>query len=140
MASKQDVKRYLAYWFQLGKKVVVNNGAATLQPQVVLDNDRYSDEFEDCWQQIIFWGTGNCYLEGTCETVAHLLTPTWEINSCARCDMPVPMPIGAVAVPALCPCNDVPGWPNTELPLPRSPVNTIEQLKLIRDRLQQKPH
>lgn len=134
MASQQDVKRYLAYWFQLGKKVVIDNGAATLQPQKVIAGDRYSDEFEQCWQRIISPESGDCYIEGTRETIAELLTPAWDVSPCARCDMPVP--VKNVGMPPLvCPCFDLTTWPNTELPPPRSPVNNEEQLKAIRDRL-----
>jgi hypothetical protein len=53
MASEQQIKRYLAYWLQLGKKVVIRNGDLTLQPQSVIAGDRYSDEFESIWQQIL---------------------------------------------------------------------------------------
>lgn len=134
MASKQDVKRYLAYWFQLSKKVVVNNGSATLLPQKVIQGDRYSDEFEECWQTIISPEAGDCYLEGTQETIAELLTPAWDMSPCGRCSMPIP--IRSVGMPPeLCPCNDLSNWPNTELPPPRSPVNTQQQLTAIRDQL-----
>jgi hypothetical protein len=134
MATKQEVKKYLAYWFQLGKKVVTNNGKASFLPQSVLQGDRYSDEFEQCWQKILLPESGDCYLEGTHETIAELLMPTWELAPCGRCSMPVAM--RNVGMPALlCPCNDLPNWPNTELPAPRNPVNTKEQLSTIRDRL-----
>lgn len=134
MASIQDVKKYLAYWFQLGKKVVFNKGAGTLQPQQVIQGDRYSDEFEECWQKITSPEASDCYLEGTQETIAELLKPVWEITTCGRCTMPVPKKqIGMP--PELCPCNDLSNWPNTELPPPRSPVNTQAQLRAIRDRL-----
>ncbi|NJL09700.1 MAG: hypothetical protein HC908_04295 [Calothrix sp. SM1_7_51] len=127
MASQKEVKQYLAYWFQLGKKVVVGNRATTLQPHKIINGDRYSDEFEACWQQIIDKGSDNCYLEGTEETIAQLLNSTWEVVSCARCSMPVP--VRATGMPSvLCPCNDLANWPNTELPLPRSPVNSQEHL------------
>ena len=133
MASEQEVRRYLAYWFQLGKKVVVHNGQKALLPQPVIQGDRYSQAFEDCWQQISS-AAGDCYLEGTDETVATLLTPAWEMNICARCEMPVP--VQSVGMPPLsCPCNDLPNWPNTEVPAPRSPVNTQAQLTEIRNRL-----
>jgi hypothetical protein len=65
MASEQQVKRYLAYWFQLGKKVVIRNGNSALSPQPVMTGDRYSDEFESIWQQILSPDSGDCYLEGT---------------------------------------------------------------------------
>ncbi|QIR40432.1 hypothetical protein HCG51_29575 [Tolypothrix sp. PCC 7910] len=138
MANKQDVKRYLAYWFQLGRKVIVSNGKAELLPQQVLQGDRYSEEFEDIWQQIHHQAS-ECHLEGTDETIAELLTPAWEMLPCSRCEMPVPM--RNVGMPALsCPCNTLPNWPNSELPQPRNPVSTQEQLQIIRDRLWKKVH
>ncbi|MFB8791196.1 MAG: hypothetical protein U7123_20675 [Potamolinea sp.] len=88
MASQEEVKRYLAYWLQLGKKVVIGNGNLTLQPQSVIAGDRYSQEFEDIWQQILSPESGDCYLEGTIQTIAELLTPRWDLKSCVRCEMP----------------------------------------------------
>ncbi len=134
MATKQEVKKYLAYWFQLGKKVVTDNGKASFLPQSVFQGDRYSDEFEQCWQKILLPESGDCYLEGTHETIAELLMPTWELAPCSRCSMPIAM--RNVGMPALlCPCSDLPNWPNTELPAPRNPVSSKEQLSVIRDRL-----
>jgi hypothetical protein len=134
MASEQQVKRYLAYWFQLGKKVAIGNGRATVQPKPVMTGNRYSDEFERIWQQILSPDSGDCYLEATNETIAELLTPQWELDSCARCAMPIPM--RAVGMPPeACPCCDLPSWPNTDLPAPRSAVCTQERLGGIRDRL-----
>ncbi len=139
MASQQEVKRYLAYWFQLGKKVVIKNGAETLLPKSVIAGDRYSDEFEECWQKITSPEYGDCYLEGTHETIPQLLSPYWEMFPCARCTMPIP--VRNVGMPSdLCPCNDLADWPNTELPLPRSPVSNQVQLKSIRDRLMENFH
>ncbi len=49
----------------------------------------------------------------------------------------MPVPLRSLGIPALsCPCNDLPEWPNTELPEPRSPINSQEQLMVIRKRLQ----
>jgi hypothetical protein len=138
MANEQDVKTYLAYWFQLGRKIIVGNESVNLLPQPVLQGDRYSDEFEDCWQKICRQA-GECHLEGTDETIAELLTPEWEMEPCGRCEMPVP--VRSVGMPALsCPCNTLPNWPNSELPSPRSPISSQEQLQLIRDRLWKKVH
>lgn len=135
MATEQDVKRYLAYWFQLGRQVIVGNGKAHLLPQPVLQGDRYSEEFEQCWQKIRPVAS-ECHLEGTDETIGELLTPTWELLPCSRCEMPVAM--RNLGMPALfCPCHNLPSWPNTELPSPRSPISSQEQLQLIRDRLWQ---
>jgi hypothetical protein len=134
MASQKEVKRYLAYWFQLGKKIAINNGAETLLPQPVISVNRYSDAFEECWRRITSPESGDCYLEGTHETIAELLSPNWEMSPCARCSMPIP--VRNMGMPAeLCPCNDVANWPNKEVPQPRCPVNSQVQLKLIRERL-----
>jgi hypothetical protein len=139
MAAPDQVRQYLAYWFQLGKPLVVNNGEKAILPQPVVQGDRYSAEFEACWQYVTQNGCKECYLEGTVQTIRDLLSPRWDISPCARCDMPVPM-MNLGLQPAECPCADLPSWPNTELPKPRSPVSNHTQLNLIRDRLRQSRH
>lgn len=137
MANKQEVKKYLAHWFQLGKKVIVghsNRSNHSFLPNPVLQGDRYSPEFEECWQEILALETRDCYLEGTKETIAQLLTPAWELLPCGRCAMPVP--VKTMGLPSIfCPCHYLSTWPNNELPPPRCPVNTQVQLTAIRDRL-----
>lgn len=134
MATEKQVKQYLAYWFQLGKKVVIRNGQDTLVPKPVLEGDRYSQDFERCWQLILSPESGDCYLEGTDETIAELLTPGWDVSPCARCTMPVP--VRNVGMPPLaCPCFELNSWPNTEVPAPRSPVDSQARLYQIRARL-----
>jgi len=135
MASEHQVRQYIAYWFQLGKKVLIHNGKEALLPQPVIQGDRYSEEFESCWQKIISPESGDCHLEGTQETIAQLLAPGWDVSPCGRCQMPVPIKTVGMP-PELCPCNDLPNWPNTEVPQPRSPVSSQSRLIEIRDRLQ----
>lgn len=137
MASEQQVKQYIAYWFQLGKRVLIRNGREALLPQRVIQGDRYSDEFEECWQRIIAPESGDCNLEGTQETIAELLTPAWDLNSCARCSMPIPVRNLGLP-PNNCPCSDLPTWPNLETPLPRSPVDTQVHLNDLISRLLRK--
>jgi hypothetical protein len=133
MASPDEVKQYLAYWFQLGKPVKVQPGQDNLLPRPVLQGDRYSPEFEACWQHVLSHAEG-CYLEGTDQTIAQLLSPVWDIHPCARCQMPVPiLDLGAIA-PA-CPCADLGFWPDSERPQPRGPISDKNQLIQIRDRL-----
>lgn len=134
MAAQAQVRQYLAYWFQLGKKIMIHNGEAALLPQPVIQGDRYSDEFEQCWQRVTAPDAGDCYLEGTSQTVAELLSSSWEVSACARCAMPVPLP--NLGIPSLeCPCSDLAFWPDTSAPQPRSPVSNEAQLSKIRDRL-----
>ena len=134
MATTEEVKQYLAHWFQLGKKVIVGKLKKNLLVQPVLKGDRYSVQFEECWEKIISPESGDCYLEGTEQTIGELLSPCWEILYCGRCSMPVP--VRSLGMPALlCPCNNLPNWPNTELPPPRTPINSQEHLLIICDRL-----
>ena len=134
MASTYQVKQYLAYWLQLGKKVAINNGDRRLLPEKIIVGDRYSEEFEAVWQQILSPNSGDCYIEGTDETIAELLTAQWEIVSCSRCVMPIAM--RTQGMPAnYCPCSDLSTWPNSDLPHPRSPVSSESHLSSIRDRI-----
>jgi hypothetical protein len=136
MASTDQVKQYLAFWFQLGKRLVINNGQEFCLPQPVMQGDRYSPEFEACWQRVMALSGKNCYLEGTVQTVDHLLSSEWDVESCARCEMPVPILSLGNRSPD-CPCVDMPQWPNADLPAPRVAVDSRSQLDRIRDRLVQ---
>jgi hypothetical protein len=137
MATTQEVKEYLAHWFQLGKSVVMAKNNIVLLPRTVIAGDRYSEDFEKCWQQITSSETSDYYLEGTHQTIAELLTPSWEITGCSRCNMPVAM--RSLGMPAaICPCHYLLNWPNTELPAPRCPIDTQDYLKQIHNRLTEK--
>ncbi len=135
MASEEQVKRYLSYWFQLGKKVVIDDAREAVRPEPVIQGNRYSPAFENIWQQILSSDRGECHLQGTSQTIAELLSSEWDVSPCARCEMPVPVRDLGMP-PDLCPCNDLSTWPNTELPTPRDPVNSQDRLGRIRDRLQ----
>lgn len=127
MATEAKIKQFLAYWFQLGKGVIIKNGQELLRPQTVIKGDSYSQEFEECWQQVTSPSAGDCYLEGTKETIAELLTSEWEILACSRCEMPVPLRSRGMP-PECCPCFDLPNWPDYDKPQPRSPVNSKSYL------------
>jgi hypothetical protein len=135
MTHAAEVKAYLAHWFQLGKRIVFNNGQKTLFPDTVfLLNGVYSPDFENCWQEIQILGPEKCHLEGTVQTIAELLSEAWEFNPCARCAMPVPMSLTRKPVLS-CPCHDLEGWPNYNLPLPRPPVDTQAHLRNLLKKL-----
>ncbi|MDJ0508936.1 MAG: hypothetical protein QNJ64_06755 [Crocosphaera sp.] len=134
MASDEQVKKYLAHWFQLGKSVICPKRQETIRPQEIFQGHRYSAEFEKCWEKIVHI-EGDCYLEGTEQTIKQLLTPAWEIIDCPRCELPIPMTVAGVSSP-VCTCFDLSGWPNNELPCPRLPANTNTHLHRLRRRLQ----
>ncbi len=136
MATTQDVRQYLAYWFQLGKQVRSGNSSQVLLPKTVIAGDRYSDDFERCWQTVQS-NPSAYYLDGTQQSISELLSPKWDLVACVRCSMPVPIPSLGMPSPT-CPCNDLPTWPNLELPLPRSPIDSQTKLGSIYDRLTEK--
>ncbi len=137
MATQKEVKLYLAYWFQLGKRVLLHNGEKSLLPTPIFVGNHYSHEFEIGWQQILDSSSGDCYLEGTEQTIQQLLTPQWEISFCARCQMPVPMTVSGYGC-LTCPCADLSLWPNTNLPLPHCPANTQQHLTELSQRLKRR--
>jgi len=139
VAAPQQVKQYLAYWFQLGKKVWLNNGKQARLPRPVIEGDRYSEAFERCWQDILSEESGTCYLEGTEQTIDELLSSRWDLASCARCQMPVPV-VSVGIQPPSCPCSDLENWPARDLPAPRDPVRSNDRLAKLRDRLRQIPN
>jgi hypothetical protein len=134
MALETEVKSYLACWMQLGTKVWLQKGQTWSQVQNVLENTRYSPEFEACWAQVREASSGDCYLEGTTVTLQELLGDSWDIIDCARCNMPVALPKAGVPV-SDCPCQGLSNWPNTEIPCPRAPVNSQDHLKALQQRL-----
>jgi hypothetical protein len=134
MASFTEVKEYLAHWFQLGKKVYIDNGDTELLPQHIFHNMDYSAEFERCWELILADQSGNCYLEGTSQTIAQLLTPSWDLVDCARCNMPIPLPVAGIPAEN-CSCEDLPNWPNHDLPSPISPIAVRSKLIDLQNRL-----
>jgi hypothetical protein len=134
MASEQQVKQYLAYWFLLGKKLIFPHQKQGICPSKIYDHGDYSAEFKQCWQKIVDPKNKDAYLEGTEQSINDLLSSKWDIIDCANCKMPVPIiSLGVQTVG--CPCADLDLWPNTELPLPKSPVDTQQQLLNIRKRL-----
>lgn len=136
MASEAKVKEYLAYWFHLGKKVIVGKTQEAICPQPVVIGEHYSSLFEDYWQYLQSDRSGDCYLEGTEQTIQQLLSPEWEIHACSRCQMPVPLKERGLP-PVSCPCFDLSSWPNLELPIPHAPVRTQTHLYHLQKRLNQ---
>ncbi|HEY9887986.1 MAG TPA: hypothetical protein V6D02_06255 [Candidatus Obscuribacterales bacterium] len=136
MASVQKVQTYLAYWFQLGKPVVFEKSQTQCLPTPIFEGHRLSLAFEQCWQRILAHAP-ECFLSGTNESIADLLTDAWEIDGCSRCTMPVPLLVQGIKL-SPCPCADLPSWPNDEVPQPREAVCSTHHLTSIRERLNER--
>jgi hypothetical protein len=134
MASLLQVKQYLAHWIQLGKKIQIRNGDFALLPSRVCDDTNDSAEFERLWKLILSSQSGDCYLEGTTQTIDELLTAKWDLVDCARCGMLIPL-LAMGMPPENCPCVDLPHWPNTEVPSPISRVAVRSKLADLQHRL-----
>lgn len=135
MASPNLVKQFLACWLQLGKKIYLQNGTEILStPNTIIQGNKYSDEFEKIWAMILSENSGDCYLDGTTNTVRELLTSAWEIHPCSRCQMPVALITRGIQ-PIGCPCSDLENWPNKKLPIPRPPVDSLAKIREINERI-----
>jgi hypothetical protein len=136
MATQEQVREFLAHWFQLGKPVVLAEDRGECLPAPIYHKGTYSQSFEDCWHQIMVTSGQGCYLQGTSQSIATMLTPGWDITTCARCAMPVALPtLGTMTLP--CPCNDLHSWPNLDVPTPRTAVVEEHHLSNIQERLEQ---
>ncbi len=136
MASTQEVRQYLAHWFQLGKKVAVPDQESIFTKKV-LQGNTYTIEFEACWQQTI--NQPHAYLEGTDQTIVELLTDCWDVVDCARCTMPIPLRAAGLIQNQSCTCQDLPTWPNTQVPLPRAAGAVAIKTNDLRHRLANLP-
>jgi hypothetical protein len=136
MASQEQVRNFLAHWFQLGKPVVLAEQRGECLPDPIFHNGDYSQSFEDCWHRIMVTSGQDCYLQGTTQSIAAMLSPAWDMTPCARCEMPLAIPIaGSMNYP--CPCSDLMSWPNTEVPTPRTAISNDAHLRELRQRLDQ---
>ena len=134
MATTEQVRQYLAHWFQLGRKVLGKTDVAWC-PQPVIQGDRYSPEFEACWAAMLEQRGEDCYLESTEQTVAQLLSEAWAIETCSRCPLLVPVKVSGIPT-GTCPCSELSSWPNFEVPMPRLPVDSRARLNHICERVQ----
>ncbi len=130
MAAEEQVRAYLACWFQLNRSLVIHPQGQTFCPQPVISGSHYSQAFETVWHIIKSKQGQDCYLEGTNQTLNELMTGTWDFIPCARCTLPIPVP-QAQQQTWDCPCAEILSWPNLELPLPRPPQNGQENLDQI---------
>jgi hypothetical protein len=136
MAYPEQVKRYIASWLQLGRKISIDNssGTVTLSASKVVEGDKYTPEFESIWQQVSGLNSQNSYLEGTNEPISQLISPSWEIVPCSICNMLVATPQVGIKH-SCCPCHDLPSWPDNNVPVPTGGINSQVALQQIRDRL-----
>lgn len=131
MATHQEIRHYLTHWFQLGKRIIINGTPHTIAP--TLNTDRPSAEFEILWQEILA-NPHLAYLEDSEIDLAQLLTGTWEIVDCARCEMPIPLKIAGI-IDNHCICQNMDTWPNSDTLEPHNPINTTQHLQQLRQRL-----
>ncbi len=133
MATHQEIRQYLAHWFQLGKPLILNGTSHCITP--TLNTDRPSREFEQIWQQILEM-PHLAYLEGSAVDLGQLLTGIWEIADCARCEMPIPLKAAGIPISAIpCTCDNMTTWPNQNTLPPHSPINTTDRLHQLRKTL-----
>ncbi len=140
MATPAHVRDYLSAWFQLGKAVVADepNGSRRILPNHVLNQSGLSTVYETVWAYIQSHAT-QCHLEGTEQTIADLLSDSWDLEDCYRCGILAPIPTrGRCQSLGPCPCADLAYWPSDET-LPPRPANerfnNLSRLERVQSRL-----
>jgi hypothetical protein len=135
MALPTEVKTYLSYWFQLGRGLRMPPQARLVKPPAVLADGRYSTEFEAIWQELMQPSiAAQSYLEGSEQTIAQLLDPSWDIQDCARCSLPVPIKVAGLPAES-CPCDDMRQLPDLSVMPPRAPIDSQAMLRRLCERL-----
>ncbi len=138
MASRTLVKNYLAQWMQMGKSISLSNHGEEVYIDKILQGEKYSDRFNQLWDEISTTKAEQAYLSGTDQSISDLLSSSWEIIGCARCNLLTPsLDLGA-RVPVCCPCDDLPNHPNLDLVAPHHPTTLVDHLDQLCDRLAQK--
>ncbi len=140
MAARSDVKQYLAYWLQLGKKIFIKGQPQAVGLDRVINHEQYDEVFEQLWLNVSGKQANLAYLEGTDETIQDLLSTEWQIVDCPRCELRLPcLDLGPRQFNS-CPCEGLNNWPNYDTLQPRSPVITKTHLSSICDRLETAEH
>ncbi|MCS6960165.1 MAG: hypothetical protein RMK91_08945 [Pseudanabaenaceae cyanobacterium SKYGB_i_bin29] len=136
MASKEEVKEYLAYWMQLGRSLVI--GERKVKLDRVIAGDHYTTRFEEIWQEGQAHPESTC-LEGSNLNLQQLLAANYELLPCPRCDLPLPsLGLGPRSAQA-CPCDDLKVWPNLDTVPPHPPISITSQLRALQERLANPP-
>jgi hypothetical protein len=131
MATHQELRHYLAHWFQLGKPLILKGVPHIITP--TLNTDRPSEEFEQLWEEIL-QAPHLASLEGSETTLGELLSGNWEIMDCARCEMPIPLK-NSGTLTNHCICQDMETWPNSDTLAPHNPIDDHDRLQQLRHRL-----
>lgn len=107
MADVKSLISYVAYYVSRGKAVIAPLGEYLRFQGLVYQYRGYHSEFQSFWQQLRQrHDFKHLYLEGDAYTFEHLLQNQWTIGECARCDLPIPIPVGsALEVPACLLCD-----------------------------------
>jgi hypothetical protein len=114
MATKEEIKRYIAQWMDLGNKVSTPVG--NLFVSKVYDHKTYSEEFNKLW--LYLWNRKErCRMEYTSQTIEEL-ERRWFLSRCGECKMEVML----ITCPSINARNTIPDLgqcPGSELCLHR---------------------
>lgn len=87
---------YLAYFLSRGKTIITpHQGKITFEGDVYQYNG-YDYNFVNFWQKLTqIRDFPEFYLEGDTHNFGEFLTGNYTVNSCSRCNLPIPIPVGA---------------------------------------------
>lgn len=138
MATEEEVKSYLAYWFQVGKNVEIgtNREKKNVNKIFSLSSNEYSQEFNSLWEKIVE-EADTSFLEDTSFSIKKLLSSEIEIVACSVCNAIVAS--GIFFTNNSCICSNIPLWPNLDIPQPKKLLDSnCALLKIVQKLMEEK--
>lgn len=128
MATKKELKAYVALWMQLGKTLEYKE--KTMLCPDIRNIYGYTKEYDDFWEDV--WKKKDyVYLSYVNQSLGELNKEEWSLDFCAYCQMPSPLKVLGVTTDS-CICGDLYLHPNKNLPLPRIPnISECKLMKLV---------
>jgi CheY-like chemotaxis protein len=108
VTNEELLMSYVGYFLSRGKAIITPyQGKITFEGQVYQYNG-YDYNFVNFWHKLTQKRDfPEFYLAGDTHNFAEFLTGNYTVNSCSRCDLPIPIPVGgALDIPSCNLCED----------------------------------
>jgi PleD family two-component response regulator len=108
MSNEEVLMGYVAYFLSRGKTIVTPHHSQIEFKDHVYEYYGYNYNYINFWQKIRqLKEFGDFYLMGDTHSFDELLTGNYTVNSCSRCNLPIPIPVGmALDIPSCSLCKN----------------------------------
>lgn len=96
LSSIEQLKAYIAYFISRGKRVISPGSGPFYFKGLVYQYQGYHQNFLDFWQQLrVRKDFLDLYLQGDRCSFGNFIDESVVVGECARCNVPIPTPVGA---------------------------------------------